>query len=77
MDKLLILESRDINNLFLQEWEILQNEYILYNNRTYLIGRNVESNIMINDSTISRIHAELTVKDDNKIYLKDLNSCMK
>ena len=48
--------------------------YKFNNFRAYLIGRNIDkSQIVLNDSTISRVHAELSFVN-NKIYLKDLGS---
>lgn len=49
-------------------------EHIL--NRIYKLGRNKDkSDIAVVDGTVSRIHAELEIKD-NEIKFKDLNSGM-
>ena len=50
------------------------NENVLF--RIYSIGRNLDkSRIIINDSTISRVHAEISFqKQPFKIFLKDLSS---
>jgi pSer/pThr/pTyr-binding forkhead associated (FHA) protein len=74
MEKTLILQSTDISNKLIQEWDLDAKEYYYLLPRTYCIGRNIDkSNIVINDSTISRVHAELSFKYP-KIFLKDLGS---
>jgi len=71
----LYLEENNVEIKDKQEWLIDQNKLIKkFNFRVYLIGRNPEkTQIPIIDSVISRIHAELVIKE-NKIMIKDLNS---
>ena len=48
---------------------------MVYSRRIYKIGRNPEkSDILVIDGTISRIHAELELNKENKIFIKDLSS---
>ena len=42
--------------------------------KTYSIGRSTEADIAIPDDTISRLHAELVITDDDQFYLTDCNS---
>lgn len=42
--------------------------------RTLTIGRSRSADIRIQDSTISRLHAELTLTDDKRFYLIDRQS---
>ena len=74
MEKSLILQSTDISNKLIQEWDLNLKEYLQFIHRNYCIGRNIDkSHIVINDSTISRVHAEISFKYP-KIFLKDLGS---
>lgn len=42
--------------------------------QTLTIGRNSSNNIVLNDSMVSRIHAQLTLMDNGQIIIKDLGS---
>ena len=42
--------------------------------RTIYIGKNVDNDFVVNDPTVSRKHAVITIMDDGRIILKDLNS---
>lgn len=42
--------------------------------RTYNIGRNASNNVILDDKTVSRQHAQLIVLDDGRVILKDLSS---
>lgn len=42
--------------------------------RTLIIGRSKDSDIVIEDETVSRFHAELTETGDGRFYLVDRNS---
>ena len=44
------------------------------NNKSLLIGRGVEANIVLNDISISRLHCKLKINDNGEVYLSDLNS---
>jgi pSer/pThr/pTyr-binding forkhead associated (FHA) protein len=39
--------------------------------RTYLIGRHPDCDIVVNDPTVSRFHAELVQGTDGRFYLTD------
>ena len=41
--------------------------------RTYSVGRSPDNDIVIDDATVSRHHAQITF-DDNNFYIEDLNS---
>ena len=38
------------------------------------IGRDAENDVVLNDATVSRKHAEIFLDDDGNIFLTDLNS---
>ncbi|MBF0320711.1 MAG: FHA domain-containing protein [Nitrospirae bacterium] len=40
----------------------------------YTIGRDKNSDIVLADESVSRVHAEVTVADDGKIFISDSNS---
>lgn len=42
--------------------------------KTIKIGKNATNDVVINDETVSRAHALLTVKDTGEVTIKDLNS---
>lgn len=42
--------------------------------RTLIIGRSKDSDIVIEDETVSRFHAELVETGDGRFYLTDRNS---
>ena len=42
--------------------------------KTIYIGKGTDNDYVANDSTVSRKHASITVTDDGRIVLKDLNS---
>ena len=44
------------------------------NNKSLLIGRGVEANIVLNDISISRLHCKFIINDIGEVYLSDLNS---
>ena len=41
---------------------------------TYLIGRSAQADIVLDDATVSRLHAELVMGKDGTWYLTDRNS---
>jgi len=53
---------------------------LTFGNRTYsfqktvIIGRDKACNIVLDDPLVSRKHAKITVIDNKKFYLEDLNS---
>jgi len=42
--------------------------------RTYRVGRGNDCEIRLDDASISRLHAELSVTDDGRYYITDCNS---
>ena len=58
------------------EKNVERTRYIIkFNNEnTIKIGRGIESNLTLNEVSISRIHSILTLNNDNEIYLSDYNS---
>jgi predicted component of type VI protein secretion system len=42
--------------------------------KNYIIGRSAQSDICLNDSSVSRFHAEITISTDGRFYLTDCNS---
>lgn len=42
--------------------------------KTYTIGRGTDAMIECGDDTVSRIHAEITLMDDGRCYIKDRDS---
>lgn len=42
--------------------------------RTIKIGKNAANDFVVSDETVSRQHAVVTITDDNKIVIRDLNS---
>jgi len=56
---------------------LLNNELMSYSwkliNKEYIIGRSSSSNIILDDVTVSREHAIITISD-NTPYIKDTNS---
>ena len=42
--------------------------------RSYSVGRSSDADIVIDDPTVSRRHADFVVTDDGRYYLNDLRS---
>ena len=42
--------------------------------KNYIVGRSAESDICLDDSSVSRFHAEITISTDGRFYLTDCNS---
>src|SRR3712207_1145368 len=72
-------ESRDL--ISLRKYQLIvigsdgnRRKYELGKQKTVKIGKKSDNDIVVNDKTISRYHAEILASHDNSYLLKDLNS---